>query len=107
MLRAAKAQIVEGLKADHQLIRKLRDADKDVSAFRLLMRDLCMANVAEADEERRVRIVNALYVKLRSLLPDHMPLQIFSELPVFHRPATMAIHGLHRSICSIEKMVAP
>ncbi|MBV4538760.1 UvrD-helicase domain-containing protein [Pseudomonas urmiensis] len=103
VLRAAKAQIVEGLKADHQLIRKLRDADKDVSAFRLLMRDLCMANVAEADEERRVRIVNALYVKLRSLLPDHMPLQIFSELPVFHRPATMAIHGLHRSICSIEK----
>jgi len=103
VLRAAKAEIVEGLKADHQLIRKLRDADKDVSAFRLLIRNLCMANVAEADEERRVRIVNTLYVKLRSLLPDHLTLQMFTELPVFQRPAPMAIHGLHRSICSVEK----
>ncbi|MDU9034250.1 UvrD-helicase domain-containing protein [Pseudomonas corrugata] len=103
VLRAANAEIVEGLKADHQLIRKLRDADMDVSAFRLLMRDLCMENVVEADEEWRVRVVNTLYAGLRSLLPDHMTRQIFTELPVFHHPAKVATQGPHRSICTIEK----
>lgn len=103
VLRAAKAEIVQGLKADHQLIRKLRDADEDVSAFRLLIRDICMGNVADADEEQRVRIVNALYVRLRSLLPDHMTRQIFAELPVFQRPAAVAFHRAHQSVCSIKK----
>ncbi|WP_158608249.1 UvrD-helicase domain-containing protein [Pseudomonas amygdali] len=103
VLRAAKAEIVEGLKADHQLIRKLRDADEDVSAFRLLIRDLCMKNVSDADEARRIRIVNFLYVRLRRLLPNHMTPQIFAALPVFDRPEAMATHGAHRSMCSIEK----
>lgn len=103
VLRAAKAEIVEGLKTDHQLIRKLRDADGDVSAFRLLIRDLCMANVSDADEARRIRIVNSLYVRLRPLLPNHMTPQLFAALPVFERPEAMAIQGAHRSMCSIEK----
>ncbi|ROM58623.1 UvrD-helicase domain-containing protein [Pseudomonas rhodesiae] len=103
VLRAAKAEIVEGLKTDHQLIRKLRDADEDVSAFRLLIRDLCMKNVSDMDEARRIRIVNFLYVNLRPLLPNHMTPQIFAALPVFERPGAMAIHGARRSICSIEK----
>lgn len=103
VLRAAKAEIVDGLKTDHQLIRKLRDADVDVSAFRLLIRDLCMKNVSDADEARRIRIVNFLYMRLRPLLPNHMTPQIFAALPVFERPEAMAIHGAHRSMCSIEK----
>jgi hypothetical protein len=103
VLRAAKAEIVEGLKADHQLIRNLRDADGDVSAFRLLIRDLCMEDVAEADEEWRVHIVNTLYVRMRSLLPAHMTLQIFSTLSVFQRPVAVAMPGAHRSMCLVTK----
>lgn len=103
VLRAAKAGIVEGLKSDHQLIRKLRDADEDVSAFRLLIRDLCMKNVSDVDEAKRIRIVNFLYVRLRRLLPNHMTPQIFAALPVFEPPEAKAIHGAHRSICSVEK----
>ncbi|RFD32112.1 hypothetical protein CER19_05710 [Pseudomonas sp. GL93] len=103
VLRAAKAEIVEGLKTDHQLIRKLRDADLDVSAFRLLIRDLCMKNMSGEDEATCIRIVNFLYVRMRPLLPEHMSPQIFAALPVFERPEAKAIHGAHRSMCSIEK----
>ncbi len=62
-----------------------------------------MANVSDADEARRIRIVNSLYVRLRPLLPNHMTPQIFAALPVFERPEAMAIQGAHRSMCSIEK----
>lgn len=62
-----------------------------------------MGDAAGVNEEWRVRIVNTLYVRLRSLLSAHMTLQIFSALAVFQRPVAVAIHGAHRSICPITK----
>ncbi|HCF2284636.1 UvrD-helicase domain-containing protein [Pseudomonas aeruginosa] len=102
VLRSAKADVVQGLTTDYQLLRKLRDADGDIASFRLLLRDLSLDRVSASTEDGRRAIVAMLFNRLRPLLPADVTMDSFTALPIFAEPFVPPASAEQRTLCTVE-----
>tara|TARA_R110001606_G_C15397931_1_gene652453 strand:- start:192 stop:2102 length:1911 start_codon:yes stop_codon:yes gene_type:complete len=103
VLRAAGADVVRDLKADSQLLRKLSEIGGDVSGFRLLLRDLCMDRASAVTEEGRRAIPIMLFERLQPLLPGHLAVDAFAEMPIFSEPTAPVVPEKQSTFCTVEK----
>lgn len=102
VLRSAKADVVQGLTADYQLLRNLRDTDGDVASFRLLLRDLSLDKVSASTKEGRRAIVAMLFNRLRPLLPANVTADSFTALPIFSEPVVPPDSAEQHTLCTVE-----
>jgi len=102
VLRAAGAEVNKDIRDGNQLFRRLRDAGFDVTAIRLLIRNMIFACDLTATEAKRKQIPVMLFYPLQKLLPPGMTLADFEGLPIFAEAEAPLLPAEMRKVCSEE-----